>query len=397
MDMQDKNRDALPVRDVFFLPGEFAPHRGCILIWPFRPGSWNYGAGPAREAFRQVIWAIAQSEKVWVAAGAEGMASARKMLLEEGRDLGQPEKVLERIEIFPAQTDDSWARDVGPTFLKNASGQVRCVNWEFNAWGGTEDGLYASWEKDNAFAKAFAAREGYFCYDAAPFVLEGGAIHSDGEGTLMVTEACLLSKGRNPSLSKAEIEEKLKDYLGAEKVIWLPRGIYNDETNEHVDNVCAFLKPGHVVLAWTDNQEDPQYEMSTACLKVLEQERDAKGRPIRVHKLPVPDVPICVTEEEVKGFVFEEGEDFREPGERLAASYVNFYFSNQAVIMPVFGGENEESDRRAVKMMEELCPDRQVIPISARAILSGGGNIHCITQQVPEGIPDGRKEQEGRI
>ena len=397
MDMQDKNRDALPVRDGFFMPGEFEPHRGCILIWPFRPGSWNYGAGPAREAFRQVIWAIAQSEKVWVAAGAEGMASARKMLLEEGRDLGQPEKVLERIEIFPAQTDDSWARDVGPTFLKNASGQVRCVNWEFNAWGGTEDGLYASWEKDNAFAKAFAAREGYFCYDAAPFVLEGGAIHSDGEGTLMVTEACLLIKGRNPSLSKAEIEEKLKDYLGAEKVIWLPRGIYNDETNEHVDNVCAFLKPGHVVLAWTDNQEDPQYEMSMACLQVLEQERDAKGRPIRVHKLPVPDVPICVTEEEVKGFVFEEGEDFREPGERLAASYVNFYFSNQAVIMPVFGGENEESDRRAVKMMEELCPDRQVIPISARAILSGGGNIHCITQQVPEGIPDGRKEQEGRI
>ena len=397
MDMQDKNRDALPVRDGFFMPGEFEPHGGCILIWPFRPGSWNYGAGPAREAFRQVIWAIAQSEKVWVAAGAEGMASARKMLLEEGRDLGQPEKVLERIEIFPAQTDDSWARDVGPTFLKNASGQVRCVNWEFNAWGGTEDGLYASWEKDNAFAKAFAAREGYFCYDAAPFVLEGGAIHSDGEGTLMVTEACLLSKGRNPSLSKAEIEEKLKDYLGAEKVIWLPRGIYNDETNEHVDNVCAFLKPGHVVLAWTDNQEDPQYEMSMACLQVLEQERDAKGRPIGVHKLPVPDVPICVTEEEVKGFVFEEGEDFREPGERLAASYVNFYFSNQAVIMPVFGGENEESDRRAVKMMEELCPDRQVIPISARAILSGGGNIHCITQQVPEGIPDGRKEQEGRI
>lgn len=399
MGMQDKNRssfaaegfirDSVPARDGFFMPGEFEPHRGCILIWPFRPGSWNYGAGPAREAFCQVIWAIARSEKVWVAAGTDGMASARKMLLEEGRAMGKPEEVLDRIEIFPAQTDDSWARDVGPTFLKNASGQVCCVNWEFNAWGGEVDGLYASWEKDNAFAGDFARREGYLCYDAAPFVLEGGAIHSDGEGTLMVTEACLLSKGRNPSLSKAEIEEKLKDYLGVQKVIWLPRGIYNDETNEHVDNVCAFLKPGHVVLAWTDNREDPQYEMSMACLKVLEQERDAKGRPIRVHKLPVPDVPICVTEEEVKGFVFEEGEDFREPGERLAASYVNFYFSNQAVVMPVFGGENEESDLRAVKIMEELCPDRQVIPVPARAILSGGGNIHCITQQVPEGVPEG--------
>lgn len=379
-------RDSIPAWEGFFMPGEFEPHRGCILIWPFRPGSWNYGAVPAREAFRQVIWAIARSEKVWVAAGTEGMDSAQEMLLKEGRVLGQPEEVLENIEIFPAQTDDSWARDIGPTFLKNAAGQVRCVNWEFNAWGGAEDGLYASWEKDNAFAKAFAKKEGYRCYDAAPFVLEGGAIHSDGEGTLLVTEACLLSKGRNPSLSKEEIEEKLKGYLGVQKVIWLPRGIYNDETNEHVDNVCAFLKPGHVVLAWTDNKEDPQYEMSMACLKVLEQERDAKGRSIQVHKLPVPDVPVRVTEEEVKGFVFEEGEDFREPGERLAASYVNFYFSNGAVVMPVFGGENEESDRRAVKIMEELCPERQVIPIPARAILSGGGNIHCITQQVPAGF-----------
>ena len=250
--------------DGFFMPGEFEPHRGCILIWPFRPGSWNYGAEPAREAFRQVIWAIARSEKVWVAAGKDCLDSARRMLLEEGEAMGQPRQVLERIEIFEAETDDSWARDVGPTFLKNGEGQVRCVNWEFNAWGGEEDGLYAHWEKDNAFAKAFAAREGYICYDAAPFVLEGGAIHSDGEGTLLVTEACLLSKGRNPGLTKAEIEEKLKTYLGAVKVIWLPRGIYNDETNEHVDNVCAFLRPGEVVLAWTDNQEDPQYELSMA-------------------------------------------------------------------------------------------------------------------------------------
>lgn len=386
---------SVPARDGFTMPGEFEPHEGCIMIWPFRPGSWNYGAGPAREAFRQVIYAIAGSERVWVAAGKDCLESARRMLYEEG--MGQSKEVLERIEIFQAETDDSWARDVGPTFVKNASGQVRCVNWEFNAWGGEADGLYASWDKDNAFAKAFAAEEGYFCYDASPFVLEGGAIHSDGEGTLLVTEACLLSQGRNPSLGKEEIEERLKAYLGIQKVIWLPRGIYNDETNEHVDNVCAFLRPGHVVLAWTDNQEDPQYELSMACLRTLEKERDAKGRAITVHKLPVPDVPICVTEEEVEGFVFEEGEDFREPGERLAASYVNFYFSNDAVVLPVFGGENEESDKRAVKIMEVLCPQRRVIPVSARAILSGGGNIHCITQQVPKGnriTPGDGKSQE---
>ena len=132
------------------------------------------------------------------------------------------------------------------------------VNWSFNAWGGEVDGLYASYEKDNAFAWNFCRKFEFDCYDAEPFVLEGGSIHSDGEGTLLVTESCLLSAGRNPSLTKEQIEEQLKCYLGVEKVLWLPRGIYQDETNEHVDNVCAFLRPGEVVLAWTNNQNDPQ-------------------------------------------------------------------------------------------------------------------------------------------
>lgn len=200
----------------------------------------------------------------------------------------------------------------------------------------------------------------------------------------MVTESCLLSAGRNPSLSKGEIEERLKWYLGAKKVLWLPRGIYMDETNEHVDNVCAFLRPGEVVLAWTDDEKDPQYRLSKACLAYLEGEQDAVGRSLVVHKLPIPEVPVCITEEEVRGYGFAEGEDEREVGERLAASYVNFYFSNGAVVMPVFGGENEMSDRRAVEIMERLNPEREVIPIPARDILVGGGNIHCITQQIPK-------------
>ena len=158
-----------------------------------------------------------------------------------------------------------------------------------------------------------------------------------------------------------------------------------DETNEHVDNVCAFLRPGEVVLAWTDHEDDPQYALSKQCLDYLETERDAKGRKLVIHKLPIPDVPVCLTEEEVDGYAFEEGEDEREVGERLAASYVNFYFSNGAVVMPVFGGDNETSDRRAVELMEQWNPDRKVIPIYARDILVGGGNIHCITQQIPAG------------
>ena len=376
----------LPKEDGYFMPGEFEPHAGCILIWPERPGSWRNEAKEARRAFREVIRAIAESEPVYLAVGKTGMPSAREMLAEIKADTS-----LCPVTLFEAETDDAWARDVAPTFVVKEenddenSRSVRAVNWEFNAWGGSVDGLYASWEKDNAFAKTAAGYLGCRCYDAAPFVLEGGSIHSDGEGTLLVTEACLLSRGRNPGLTKDEIEEQLKNYLGAEKVLWLPRGIYQDETNEHVDNVCAFLRPGEVVLAWTDNRNDPQYEFSMAALAYLEGERDAKGRKIKVHKLPIPDTPVCVTAEELEGYVFEEGEDTREEGERLAASYVNFYFSNGAVIMPAFGGINTASDKRAAEVMERLCPERKVISVYARDILTGGGNIHCITQQIPAG------------
>ena len=158
-----------------------------------------------------------------------------------------------------------------------------------------------------------------------------------------------------------------------------------DETNEHVDNVCAFVAPTEVVLAWTDDPKDPQYPLSLETLQYLESQTDAKGRKITVHKLPIPDIPVCVTPEDLEGYVFEEGEDTREVGERLAASYVNFYFSNGAVVMPAFGGENAESDIRAAGIMRKLCPQREIIPVYAGDILTGGGNIHCITQQIPQG------------
>ena len=383
-------RNSLPVQDGYRMPGEYEPHRGCILIWPQRPGSWRNGAREARKAFSEVIRAIAKSETVYLAAGEESISGAWQLAQSLSED-----PTLYPVRVFQAETDDAWARDVGPTFVTDGQ-EIRGINWEFNAWGGTEDGLYASWEKDNGFAPFFCERENYRWYDARPFVLEGGSIHSDGEGTLLVTASCLLSKGRNPDLTKEEIEEKLKVYLGAEKVLWLPRGIYMDETNEHVDNVCAFLKPGEVILAWTDNREDPQYSLSEACLEYLEGETDAKGRRITVHKLPIPDHPVCVTGEELEGYAFEEGEDVREEGERLAASYVNFYFSNGAVVMPAFGGENEESDKRAEKILAELCPDREIIPVYARDILTGGGNIHCITQQIPEGKKTDVQENQDR-
>ena len=373
--VQAERLKTLPASDGFHMPGEFEPHKGTIMIWPERPGSWAYGARDARKAFAQIAEAIAEGEDVFMLAGPSSIESAKAAF--SGKS--------ENIHILPIETDDAWARDVGPTFVKNARKEVRGISWQFNAWGGEVDGLYASWEKDDAAAEAVCDALGYPVYDAGDFVLEGGSIHSDGEGTLLVTEACLLSPGRNPRLTKEEIEKKLCEYLGAKKVIWLKNGIWQDETNEHVDNVCAFLKPGEVVLAWTDNEDDPQYVLSKACLDYLESECDAKGRKLVIHKLPIPDVPICVTKEELEGYCFEEGEDVREEGERLAASYVNFYFSNGAVVMPEFGGENKESDVRAQEIMKKLCPEREIIAVDARDILTGGGNIHCITQQIPEG------------
>ena len=182
-------------------------------------------------------------------------------------------------------------------------------------------------------------------------------------------------------MSQQQIEEKLLEYLGAEKVIWLDRGIYNDETNEHVDNICAFVKPGEVVLAWTDDTSDPQYEMSRSCLEILENSTDAKGRRIKVHKLYLPK-PVTITADECDGLDTMDFEPTRTPGERLAASYVNFYISNGAVVMPFFG---DPADEPARQKLQELFPDREVIPIYARDILIGGGNIHCITQQIPQG------------
>ncbi len=357
----------------FYMPAEFEKQQAAILIFPERPGSWGYGAEPAQKVFAQIINTIALHEDVYVIVNEKSRPAAEKLL-----------NKTDRIKLLDIPTDDAWARDTTPTFVRDTdSGRPAGISWKFNAWGGEYDGLYAHWEQDDALAEKFCQKAGFDCISAGEFVLEGGSIHTDGEGTLLTTESCLLSPGRNPAMSKQQIEDTLCGYLGCKKVIWLPRGIYNDETNEHVDNVCAFIRPAEVVLAWTDNKNDPQYELSAACLETLENMTDAKGRRITVHKLPIPDIPVRVTEHDLAGYEFEEGEDTREVGERLAASYVNFFFANDIVLLPQFGGENTLSDKRALDIMRKLLPEREIIPIDAIEIIKGGGNIHCITQQIP--------------
>ncbi len=382
-----------PFNDSFFMPAEYSAHDGTIMIFPVRPGSWGKDRTETLKSFGRIFLEILRRENLYLLAGKSHWREAKdfmdSLIAHNAADKDEVELLENRCLIFPIDSDDAWARDVGPTFVVNrdesiVGNNIRGINWSFNAWGGEVDGLYASWEKDDKVAESFCDICNIDYYDAAPFVLEGGSIHSDGEGTVMVTESCLLSPGRNPSLTKEQIEENLKKYLGAEKILWLPRGIYNDETNEHVDNVCAFIAPGEVVLAWTDDENDPQYELSRADLEYLERQTDAKGRKLTIHRLPIPDHPVLITAEDIANYEFEEGEDQREVGERLAASYVNFYFVNGAILVPQFGGINTKSDERVVDLLKTICPDREVIGIPARAILLGGGNIHCITQQIPD-------------
>lgn len=355
-----------PAADGFYMPAEYDRHSGCILIWPHRRDSWQNGAYAARRAFAELIGLISRSEKVTVCARAEDYDEARRCLPPQ-------------VRIVEMSSDDSWARDVAPTFVINGK-ELRGIDWGFNAWGGLYNGLYFPWDKDNKLARKLCDIMDTDVYDRRDLILEGGSIHTDGDGTLITTEECLLSKGRNPDLTRKEIEQRLMDCLGVKKIIWLRRGIYNDETDGHIDNICAFTSPCNVVLAWTDDKNDPQYEISEENLKILEASTDAKGRPIHVHKLMQPE-PVIVTQQDCEGLDCMDGEPTRTAGERLAASYVNFYISNGAVIVPQFGDKN---DAAALDTLRPLFPDREVLGLkNARDILIGGGNIHCITQQIP--------------
>jgi agmatine deiminase len=354
-----------PAADGFFMPAEFAPHSGCWMLWPERPSNWRLGAKPAQAAFAAVATAIATGEPVTVAVSQGQFLHARSLL-------------PDAIRVVELSSNDAWMRDVGPTFVVNGTGEARGVDWRFNAWGGISAGLYFPWDQDDLVARKVLEIEGRDRY-RAPFVLEGGAIHVDGEGTLITTEECLLNPNRNPHLDKGQIEILLHEYLGVTNVIWLGKGVIDDETSGHVDNLCCFVRPGEVALTWTDNKRDRQYEVSRDAYERLMEARDARGRRIKVHKLPQPG-PLYRTPEEASGIdTVDEGSP-RSAGERLAASYVNFYIGNSTIVMPLL---DPKRDREAARILTGLFPKRRVIGVQAREILLGGGNIHCITQQVP--------------
>jgi agmatine deiminase len=354
-----------PAGDGFWMPAEYERHAGSWMLWPERPDNWREAARPAQRAFAAVASAIARFEPITVGVSAAQFERARALL-------PAPVRVVEMSH------DDCWMRDVGPTCVVDRAGEVRGVDWRFNAWGGLNGGLYFPWDEDDRVARKVLEIEACTRY-RAPFVNEGGAVHVDGEGTALVTEECLLDPNRNPRLRRAQLEGYLRAYLGVSTVVWLGKGVFNDETSGHIDNLACFVRSGEVVLTWTDDRRDPQFAISRDALERLQEARDARGRRLTVHKLPQPG-PLKMSATEARGVVARKGTRARRAGTRLAGSYVNFYLVNGGLLMPLLDARR---DGAAARRLKRLFPGRRVVGIPAREILLGGGNIHCITQQIP--------------
>ncbi len=367
-----ENKITTPIADGFSMPFEGDKHKATFILMPYRADTWRDDAEPARKEFMDVISAIAEHEKVVVG------IHPRFYSLLSSRFAN-----MKNVETISIRYNDSWARDNMPLFLLNKKTKaMRTVDFRFNAWGGEYDGLYTNYKDDDKLGSLITKRMKLLSYYLPSFVLEGGSIAVDGEGTLITTEACLLSKGRNPNMSKPEIEEMLREYLGVDKVIWVRHGIYEDETDEHIDNMVAFVKPGEVAMAWSDDKNDPQYEYCRETYEDLSKTHDAAGRKLIIHKIKVPSPALFTNKEEAKGLSNGKGTiKKRQAGDRLAASYINFYQGKDFVVMPSFG---VKEDQEAFKTISSLFPNKKVHQIYTREILLGGGNIHCITMQIPE-------------
>ena len=313
------------------------------MAWPSRPALWGAGMDAARSAYAAVARAIARFEPVTMVARDEDLADAAA-------------RCGSGVDVLAMPLDDSWMRDFGPTFLRNDGGEVAGVAWRFNAWGGK----YRGYAADAELAGRLLDRLKLPRFDA-PFVLEGGAVHSDGEGTVLATESVLLNPNRGMAASRAEAEALLRDWLGAEKVIWLPAGMVGDETDGHIDNVACFAAPGCVLALAAPDRADPNHAGLAENLALLAAERDAHGRALDVVCLDQTTLPDAA-------------------GQPGAASYINFYIANGGIVMPAF---MTDEDAPAAAVVRIAFPGRTVVQVDARAIVRGGGGIHCITQQQP--------------
>ncbi len=340
---------SVPREQGFVMPPEWASHERCWMAWPCRTEHWGERLAAARQAYADVAKAIVAFEPVTMIARPELTAEA-------SLQCGQG------VSVLPLEHDDAWIRDTAPTFVRNAEGLLAGIDWRFNGYGERSP----EFADDAALAEKICRRLKVPRFEA-PIVLEGGALHVDGEGTGLVCAASVLDPRRNPGRSQAEIEAVLRDQLGLETVIWLAQGLVDDATGGHVDNLACFARPG-VVLALSGGEDDdanrPILEDNLARLRAT---RDAQGRELEVIEIPQPAAR------------------YREDGRRLTASYINFYLANGAIIVPIF---DDPMDATAFHAIQAAFPDRQIVEIDAGDLIYGGGGIHCITQQQPKSGTD---------
>lgn len=328
------------------VPAEWSPHRAMWVGWPSHKELWEDNLEPAQGEVEALVRALAGPgrERVRLMVGkAEALDEAR------GRFAG-----VDGVEVIDGRFGDIWLRDTGPIF---GAGSARAAAFRFNGWGGKYE-----LEHDDTVATQIGEASAT-PLDRHDFILEGGALDHDGDGTILTTRQCLLNPNRNPGWTEAEAEASLKAALGARKVLWLGDGLLNDHTDGHVDNLARFVAPGVVACPVAWGRGDPNDEVYAEVARTLSSMTDAGGRPIRVLPLPSP------------GFVGDED------GKPVPASHMNFLIANGAVIVPTYG--DEAAARLVCEGLKTVFPDREIIPLPSIAILSGGGSFHCISQQEP--------------
>jgi agmatine deiminase len=329
----------------FTMPAEWAPHVGCWMAWPRRSEIWQGYLEAARQDYVRVAGSIAKFESVTMIADPEDAADART-------------RCGPSVSVVSMPIDDSWLRDSGPTFLVDAKGRRAAAAFTFNAWGAK----YQPFDKDAAVGERMAALREIPAY-RSELVVEGGGFLSDGEGTLITAETCVLNPNRNPGWTKAQAEAELCAMLGVQKVIWLPGDATDTATDGHVDGYVAYIKPAAVLLEVVADPQDPRYPIMAENRRVLETETDARGRHFEL--LPILEAPRSAV---------PQGET------AYCRSYVNFYIANGAVIAPAYG---IAEDALVFETLRRAYPGRVVEPVALRDLFRGGGGIHCITQQEP--------------
>ena len=340
-----------PAEAGFSMPPEWRRHESTWLAWPKDPVTWPERVPQVEEAFLQMIASLAPQERVDLLVDDAPTEDAVRRRLEAMAGS------VHAVRFHQIPTVDSWIRDYGPNFLLSRDGQTLAFNhWLFNAWGGK----YEELKKDTSIPLKLEPGLGARRF-APGIVLEGGSIDVNGAGVCLTTEQCLLNPNRNPSLSKAEIEQTLKDYLGVKQLLWLGDGIVGDDTDGHVDDIARFVGPDTIVCALEEDPADVNFKPLRDNYDRLMRARDVMGRPFRIVTLPMP--------EPVEGL---EG--------RLPASYANFYIANGVALVPTFG---DPKDSRAIGILTGLFPDRAVVGIRCENLVWGLGAIHCVTQQQP--------------